>query len=95
MHAVTFIGKQTSDCWMNVERIWSDVPPHVQGIRPACEQDLHAGGPGCSSELAVFYENGPFHINDDLTLSTNKYGWDSGHNMIFVDQVRSSADRVS
>eukprot|EP00892_Ulva_mutabilis_P009378 jgi/Ulvmu1/6812/UM031_0015.1 len=44
------------------------------------------GGPGCSSELAVFYENGPFKINDDLTLSDSPYGWDISHNMIYVDQ---------
>ena len=35
------------------------------------------GGPGCSSELAVFYENGPFHIRDDLTLEDNPFGWDT------------------
>ena len=34
------------------------------------------GGPGCSSQLALFYENGPFHITDNLTLSWNDYGWD-------------------
>ena len=44
------------------------------------------GGPGCSSELAVFYENGPFHINDDMTLNETEFGWDVHHNMIFVDQ---------
>jgi hypothetical protein len=47
----------------------------------------NAGGPGCSSELAVFYENGPFHITSNLTLERNEYGWDQTHNMIFVDQV--------
>ncbi|CAK8576174.1 unnamed protein product [Lathyrus sativus] len=44
------------------------------------------GGPGCSSELALFYENGPFKINHDLSLSWNDYGWDKGSNIIFVDQ---------
>lgn len=34
------------------------------------------GGPGCSSELALFYENGPFKIKDDLSLTWNHYGWD-------------------
>nr|ALO61072.1 serine carboxypeptitase-like protein 49 [Dionaea muscipula] len=43
------------------------------------------GGPGCSSELAVFYENGPFKINNDMTLVWNDYGWDQSANMIFVD----------
>ncbi|CAK8576176.1 unnamed protein product [Lathyrus sativus] len=44
------------------------------------------GGPGCASELALFYENGPFIINNDLSLSLNDYGWDKGSNIIFVDQ---------
>ncbi|KAG2636902.1 hypothetical protein PVAP13_2NG492600 [Panicum virgatum] len=34
------------------------------------------GGPGCSSELALFYENGPFHIADNLSLVWNDFGWD-------------------
>lgn len=34
------------------------------------------GGPGCSSELAVFYENGPFKITKNLSLAWNEYGWD-------------------
>ncbi|XP_058734967.1 serine carboxypeptidase-like, partial [Vicia villosa] len=44
------------------------------------------GGPGCASELALFYENGPFKINNDLSLSWNDFGWDKGSNIIFVDQ---------
>ena len=34
----------------------------------------------------MFYENGPFHITPNLTLEDNPYGWDVGHNMIYVDQ---------
>lgn len=34
------------------------------------------GGPGCSSELAVFYENGPFGIADNMSLVWNQFGWD-------------------
>ncbi|MFS7901313.1 putative carboxypeptidase C [Helianthus anomalus] len=34
------------------------------------------GGPGCSSELALFYENGPFKIQKDSSLVWNEYGWD-------------------
>lgn len=34
------------------------------------------GGPGCSSELAVFYENGPFKIANNMSLVWNEYGWD-------------------
>ncbi|KAL2328558.1 hypothetical protein Fmac_021985 [Flemingia macrophylla] len=44
------------------------------------------GGPGCSSELALFYENGPFHIANNLSLIWNDYGWDQASNIIFVDQ---------
>lgn len=34
------------------------------------------GGPGCSSELALFYENGPFKISNNLSLVWNDFGWD-------------------
>lgn len=44
------------------------------------------GGPGCSSELAVFYENGPFSISHDLSLVLNEYGWDKVSNLLYVDQ---------
>ncbi|CAL5024503.1 unnamed protein product [Urochloa decumbens] len=44
------------------------------------------GGPGCSSELAVFYENGPFTIANNMSLAWNKFGWDTISNIIFVDQ---------
>ncbi|CAA0832605.1 Serine carboxypeptidase-like 48 [Striga hermonthica] len=44
------------------------------------------GGPGCSSELALFYENGPFHVTDNLTLTLNDFGWDKVSNLIYVDQ---------
>lgn len=44
------------------------------------------GGPGCSSSVAVFFEQGPYKIEDDLTLSLKKHSWDISNNMIFVDQ---------
>ncbi|XP_024969566.1 serine carboxypeptidase-like [Cynara cardunculus var. scolymus] len=44
------------------------------------------GGPGCSSELALFYENGPFKIGKNLTLVWNEYGWDQAANLLYVDQ---------
>lgn len=43
------------------------------------------GGPGCSSEVAIFYENGPFTINDDMTLKTNEYSWNDVSNIAFID----------
>ncbi|PSR98016.1 Serine carboxypeptidase-like [Actinidia chinensis var. chinensis] len=44
------------------------------------------GGPGCSSELAMFYENGPFAIAKNLSLVWNEYGWDKVSNLLYVDQ---------
>ncbi|KAF9594244.1 hypothetical protein IFM89_028901 [Coptis chinensis] len=44
------------------------------------------GGPGCSSELAVFYENGPFTIVKNMSLLWNNYGWDKASNLLYVDQ---------
>ncbi|XP_073286595.1 serine carboxypeptidase-like [Primulina huaijiensis] len=44
------------------------------------------GGPGCASELALFYENGPFHITSNLSLTWNDFGWDKVSNIIYVDQ---------
>ncbi|KAJ8751463.1 hypothetical protein K2173_016677 [Erythroxylum novogranatense] len=44
------------------------------------------GGPGCSSELALFYENGPYQITGNLSLEWNDYGWDRASNLIYVDQ---------
>jgi len=48
------------------------------------------GGPGCSSELAIFYENGPFYLNDDgaggIYLTANPWSWNINSNIIFIDQ---------
>ncbi|KAK7305525.1 hypothetical protein VNO77_43431 [Canavalia gladiata] len=44
------------------------------------------GGPGCSSELALFYENGPFKFTKNMSLVWNDYGWDKASNILFVDQ---------
>lgn len=43
------------------------------------------GGPGCSSEVAIFYENGPFTINDDMTLKYNNYSWNDVSNIAYID----------
>ncbi len=44
------------------------------------------GGPGRSSELAIFYENGPFTIHDDLSLKKNEFSWNDNANLLYVDQ---------
>lgn len=45
------------------------------------------GGPGCSSEVALFGENGPCHVNADGTgTTTNPYSWNSNATLIYIDQ---------
>jgi len=43
------------------------------------------GGPGCASEVALFYENGPFTINEDMSLKGNAYSWNEVANLLYVD----------
>lgn len=43
------------------------------------------GGPGCSSEVAIFAENGPFSVKDDLSLLKNDFSWNNNANMLYVD----------
>jgi serine carboxypeptidase-like clade 4 len=44
------------------------------------------GGPGCSSELAVFYEQGPYRIDQNGGITKNLHAWNSIANVLFVDQ---------
>lgn len=45
------------------------------------------GGPGCSSELAMLFENGPYRMEvGSEELKNNPYGWNSKANLLFVDQ---------
>jgi cathepsin A (carboxypeptidase C) len=43
------------------------------------------GGPGCASEVALFYENGPYTINPDLSLNPNAQSWNKVSNLLYVD----------
>lgn len=43
------------------------------------------GGPGCSSMGGFFTEQGPFLVNDDLTLTTNEGRWNTFANMVFTE----------
>ena len=43
--------------------------------------------PGVQPDLAVCR----YHINKNLTLEANEYGWDANANIVFVDQVCCAA----
>jgi cathepsin A (carboxypeptidase C) len=46
-----------------------------------------SGGPGCSSSLALLFENGQCRVNSQTgALEANKYGWSTVANTIWVDQ---------
>jgi cathepsin A (carboxypeptidase C) len=45
------------------------------------------GGPGCSSEVALFGENGPCQVNKEGSNTTlNPYSWNSNANLLYIDQ---------
>ncbi|KAJ0403044.1 hypothetical protein P43SY_009585 [Pythium insidiosum] len=44
------------------------------------------GGPGCSSMMALLAENGPCHVQKDLTTKINEYSWNRQANVIWLDQ---------
>lgn len=44
------------------------------------------GGPGSSSFLGLFSENGPYKINDDLTLRDNPWSWNRRASYLMIDQ---------
>ena len=46
------------------------------------------GGPGCASEVALFYENGPYQFTSttDSTIKSNPNSWNEFSNLLYVDQ---------
>ena len=45
------------------------------------------GGPGCSSEVALFGENGPCKVSPDgMTTIPNAASWNTHANLLYVDQ---------
>jgi cathepsin A (carboxypeptidase C) len=43
------------------------------------------GGPGCSSELAVFVENGPMELKEGEAVK-KEISWNNKANLLFIDQ---------
>jgi len=44
------------------------------------------GGPGCASEVALFYENGPYQFDENAKLQANPNSWSEVSNLLYVDQ---------
>lgn len=45
------------------------------------------GGPGCSSLMGLFVENGPCHLSEDDSETTlNEFSWNQRANLLYVDQ---------
>lgn len=45
-----------------------------------------SGGPGCAFDFAAMRQTGGYWVNDDLTISINKYSWSNFSNIVFLDQ---------
>lgn len=49
------------------------------------------GGPGASSMIGLFNENGPCEVFESgagqFTTAARDFGWDRGSNMLYIDQV--------
>ncbi|KAE8422247.1 Alpha/Beta hydrolase protein [Aspergillus pseudocaelatus] len=44
------------------------------------------GGPGASSMFGLFTENGPCHVNRNLTTRDNPWAWNKEYNVLYLDQ---------
>ncbi|KAK3821588.1 MAG: Alpha/Beta hydrolase protein [Benniella sp.] len=44
------------------------------------------GGPGSTSLIGLFYENGPIQVNDKLKLERREFHWAEEYSIVFIDQ---------
>lgn len=44
------------------------------------------GGPGMTGMHAIFYQNGPYRINKDMTLRKNEYSFNNIADVLYIDQ---------
>ncbi|ORZ17548.1 Alpha/Beta hydrolase protein [Lobosporangium transversale] len=44
------------------------------------------GGPGSSSMIGLFYENGPLRVNNRLKLERKPHSWSDEYSVLFIDQ---------
>lgn len=44
------------------------------------------GGPGSSSLIGLFYENGPYRFDNNLVITSAEYSWNRNVNMLYIDQ---------
>jgi len=86
----------TDDQWktgtVNIDSFDDDIFYWVFQSRSAPSTDplvlWLTGGPGCASEVALFYENGPYQFTSatDSTLKSNPNSWNTFANLLYVDQ---------
>jgi vitellogenic carboxypeptidase-like protein len=53
------------------------------------------GGPGSSSMMGLFLENGPYFIDDDVSLHVRNASWNNKYDVLYVDQPAGTGFSVA